>query len=639
MRSISALCISMLTLAGGGCSAADRHPPKADPDAAFAEHVRLDHHLLVDQFGYLPDEAKVAVIRDPQAGYDKADRFTPGPHYELRRADNGTTVYAGDPKPWKGGATQPSSGDRGWWFDFSSVTTPGKYFVYDISREVRSPTFKIDPAVYGDLLRAAMRMYYYQRSGFAKKTPNAESCWTDDAAYLGKNQDIEAHDVTDRTNEVKSRDLSGGWFDAGDTNKYVTFAAQPVHQLLTAYSMNPLAFDDGFNIPESGNGVPDVIDEVRWETNWLKKMQFDDGSFALKVGEIDYVGASPPSSDRSARFYVPSCTSATIAGAGMLAHASYVFAGFPSLIAESRGLKDRAVRAWQHYQASPVKQTNCDSGVVHAGNADLNGEDQASLAVEAAVYLFAVTAEPKFGDYLRVHYREAHAYHDNGWSRYKPDQGDALLFYTSLKNADPVLKKTILADKLADVLAGNQIYGFNPEDDLYRAFIHDPQYHWGSNGTRANYGNTNLDVVTYDLASANHDAYRARALGVLHYLHGVNPLGMVYLSNMDSLGATRSANEIYHTWFAPKTQWSDAKTSACGPAPGYLTGGPNASAQRDGVPATVSPPTGQPAQKSYKDWNAGWPDSSWAVTEPGIYYQSAYVRLLSAFSPKMDAPH
>jgi hypothetical protein len=49
------------------------------------------------------------------------------------------------------------------------------------------------------------------------------------------------------------------------------------------------------------------------------------------------------------------------------------------------------------------------------------------------------------------------------------------------------------------------------------------------------------------------------------------------------------------------------------------------------VPASLSPPTGQPPQKSYKDWNGVTPDSSWAVTEPGIYYQSAYVRLLSAF--------
>src|SRR5208282_3751653 len=107
----------------------------------------------------------------------------------------------------------------------------------------------------------------------------------------------------------------GGWFDAGDTDKYVTFAAQPVHQLLTAYERHPAVFGDDTGVPESGNGVPDVVDEVKWEIDWLKKMQFDDGSVALKLGETVAVPASPPSSDSQPRFYVPACTSATIAAA------------------------------------------------------------------------------------------------------------------------------------------------------------------------------------------------------------------------------------------------------------------------------------------------------------------------------------
>ena len=218
-----------------------------------------------------------------------------------------------------------------------------------------------------------------------------------------------------------------------------------------------------------------------------------------------------------------------------------------------------------------------------------------------------------------------------GWSRYKADQGEALLFYTTLPAADAALKRSILADKLADARAGNAIYGFDPDADLYRAFMHDAQYHWGSNNPRANYGNTNLDLTTHDVGAGDSSGYRTRALEILHYFHGVNPLGMVYLSNMYSSGASLSANEIYHAWFAAGSRWSDAKSSACGPAPGYVPGGPNAAAAQDGVPTKLSPPTGQPPQKSYKDWNGAWPDSSWAVTEPGIYYQSAYVRLLSAF--------
>ncbi len=615
------LCLASFAWIGGRAEADD------------APNARVDHHILVDQFGYLPDESKVAVLRDPRAGFDSEDHFAPGGRYQIRRAADGTSVFEGSPAVWNGGAIEASSGDRGWWFDFSQLTTPGRYFVFDADRNVRSAVFSIDPRVYAGVLKTAMRTYFYQRSGFAKRQPYASPCWTDEAAYTGKDQDTAARDITDRANRAKNRDLGGGWFDAGDTNKYVTFAVQAVHQLLTAYEANRSAFGDDTAIPESGNAIPDVLDEVRWETDWLKKMQYADGSFALKVGEIDYVSASPPSSDHSVRYYVPACTSATIAGAGMLAHAADVFGKLPALAGEAADLKRRALLAWRQYQAAGAKQVHCDSGVVHAGNADLSAEDQDGLAVEAAVYLFAITADPAFRGYVESHYREAHPYHDIGWSRYKPDQGDALLFFAALPSAPPKLAASIRADKAADVRAGNQIYGFAPADDLYRAFLHDAQYHWGSNNPRANYGNTNLDVVHDELGFGDVSTYRARALGILHYLHGVNPLGMVYLSNMGSLGATRSANEIYHVWFSHGSRWGDAKTSACGPAPGYVPGGPNVNAARDGVPSSLSPPTGQPPQKSYKDWNVATPEDSWAITEPAIYYESAYIRLVSAFVP------
>jgi endoglucanase len=615
----------------GGCGNQDARGATPASEAGVSSNIAVNLHILVDQFGYLPDSSKVAVIRDPRVGYDKSDKFVPGTSYQVRSARTGDVVFAGSPRPWKSGSTEDSSGDRGWWFDFSSVAAPGQYFVYDVAANVRSPMFLIDSQVYGKVLKAALRMYFYQRSGFPKLAPHAEACWTDAAAYMGKGQDREAHDVTDRDNPSKVRDLGGGWFDAGDTNKYTTQTVQPIHQLLTAYGLNKAAFTDDLNIPESGNGIPDVLDEVKWETDWLKKMQNPDGSFLLKVGDIVYVGASPPSSDSSPRYYVPSCTSATIAAAGTLAHAAYVYAQFAPLASEALDLQRRAGNAWRNYQGIGKKQTACDSGVVKAGIADLSVEDQNGLAVEAAIYLFALTSERTYDDYVKAHYKETRSYRDVGWSRYNADQGEALLFYTSLQNADAALKRTLLADKLSDVKAGNKIYGFAPDDDLYRAYLHDPQYHWGSNNPRANYGNTNLDALTYNVGVENATSYRERALGILHYFHGVNPFGMVYLTNMYAYGATNSANEIYHTWFLPDTKWSDAKTSSCGPPPGYVPGGPNSSAANAGVPAYLSPPTGQPPQKSYKDWNKAWPENAWAVTEPAIYYQSAYIRLLSAF--------
>jgi endoglucanase len=613
-------------------AASSEQPGNQPVPPGMSGQIRFDAHLLVDQFGYRPGDPKVAVIRDPQAGYDSADRFTPGTLYQVRSTDDGRVVFAAKPRPWNGGATEASSGDRGWWFDFSSLAAPGSYFIFDSQRNVRSSDFRLDQQVYKDVLKASVRMYFYQRSGYAKHRPYAQACWVDEPAYIGPDQDSEAHDITDRNNPSKVRDLSGGWFDAGDTDKYVTFAASAVNRLLSAYQENPGVFTDDFGIPESGNGIPDLLDEVKWETDWLKKMQYSDGSLALKVGVTAFGSAAPPSADRTARFYVPSCTSATISGAGMFAHAAWVFALVPALAADAGNLKIRAIAAWDNYQRVSPKQTNCDSGIVRAAKADWSEGDQNATAVIAAIYLYAITDNPTYDAYVKAHYRETQAYHDIGWSRYKPDQGEALLFYTTLPRADPGLRKALLADKLADVKAGNQIYGFNPDDDLYRAFLHDQQYHWGSNDVRGQYGNTNIDVVTFGVDKANKAGYETRALDTVHYFHGVNPLAMVYLSNMYQYGATRSVNEMYHMWYWHGTRWSDALTSPCGPAPGYLTGGPNASAAHDGVPATMVPPTGQPAQKSYRDWNAEWPESSWVVTEPGIYYQSAYVKLLSKFA-------
>lgn len=600
--------------------------------AGVSKTIRFDAHLLVDQFGYRPGDPKVAVIRDPSEGFDRGDGFLPGTSYEVRRVTDGGAVFTAAPQPWHGGDVEPSSGDRGWWFDFSTVSTPGTYFVFDVKRNVRSATFKIEQDVYRNVLKAAMRMYYYQRSGFAKQPPYAQGCWLDSPAYLGSGQDIEAHDVTDRSNNAKVRDLSGGWFDAGDTNKYVTFAAQPVHQLLSAYQENPGVFTDDFNIPESGNGVPDILDEVGWELGWLKKMQFQNGSSALKVGEVIYAAAAPPSSDHNPRYYVPSCSSSTIAAAGMFAHASYVFSRLPVLAAEAATLKTRALAAWNNYQGIVLKQTHCDTGAVHAGIADLSEDDQRASAALAAIYIFAITGDAAYQRYLQEHFRDLKPYRDFGWSRYHPEEGEALLFYTTLANADPDLRRTIIADKQEDVRHAGETYGFDPDADLYRSFMPEAQYHWGSNNPRAAYGNTNLDVLTYGVApEADPATYRMRALETLHYFHGVNPFAMVYLSNMYAYGATKSVNEIYHSWFADGTRWQDALSSECGPAPGFVPGGPNLQAARDGVPPRLAPPVGQPAQKSYRDWNKASPDSSWAVTEPAIYYQSGYVKLLAHF--------
>lgn len=591
----------------------------------------FDPHILVDQFGYRPADPKVAVIRSPHQGFDALAAFVPGrTGYELRSTTTQKVVFTGPLRPWRKGTVQASSGDSGWWFDFSAVRTPGSYYVFDRERRVRSAPFRIDHAVYVPLLRTALRVFFYQRSGCAKARPFADACWTDTPAYLGKLQDTMARDYRRPRDAESARDLSGGWFDAGDTNKYVTFSSGAVHSLLTAFLRAPDAFDDDVGIPESGNGIPDLLDEVRWQLAWLKKMQNKDGTSLLKVGVTRHVPASPPSSDREPRYYVGPCSSATIAAAAMFAHASAVMTPIPALKKEAKELRRRAVRGFDAFTEDPRRDTNCDEQKVLSGDADVDAPTQDALAVVAAIYLYSVTAEPRFNVYVKANYRRLRPFHDFGWSRYDGHFGDALLFYARLATADPDVSQSILDAKLADASASNHVYGMDDED-LYRNFLHREQYHWGSNTIRLGYASANLDMLTYALAPERAEQFRARALETLHYLHGVNPLGMAYLSNMYSLGATRSANELFHQWFAPGTRWSTAGTSECGPAPGFVTGGPNASALKDGVPSNLVPPVGQPPQKSYRDWNAHGLQASYAITEPSVSIQANYVKVLSAF--------
>lgn len=626
--------LSLLSLVpirpNGPGPAAGVAPPRTEPA------VTLDLRILVDQFGYLPDAPKVAVIRSPRQGFDADRSFTPGATYEVRRVVDGDRVLSGSLKAWNAGQVQGSSGDVGWWFDFSELTAPGRYYVHDPERKVRSATFSIGPAVYDDVLRSVMRTYYYQRSGMEKKAPYAESCWTDAAAYVGPGQDLVARNADRPEDPAGERDLSGGWFDAGDTNKYVTAAVQAVHPLLFAYSDYPQGFTDNFNIPESGNGIPDLIDEVRWEIDWLKKMQNADGSSLLKVGALQHALASPPSSDALPRYYVPTCTSATIASAGMMAHAALVFARFPSLAGEALDLKSRAIRGFDAYRGAGQVQTDCDDRRVVSGDADRTVDEQADMAVEAAIYLFALTGEARFHEHIRANYRRTMPYRDFGWARYDPQIGDALLFYAGLPAADPALSKTILADKLADARKGNDVYGMG-DRDLYRNFLHEAQYHWGSNGMRVAYANSNLAMNRYGLDSERAAAYRARALETLHYLHGVNPFGIVYLSNMYRHGVTYSVNETFHSWFAARTRWSNALSSECGPPPGLVVGGPNANAGAVGVPASLRPPLGQPPQKAYRDWNET-SDAAYAITESSVSYQANYVRLLAGVLSEAGRP-
>jgi hypothetical protein len=625
--------------------AAPQGPPPVPPAAGQGLDVPFGRYLVVDQFGYRTKMTKIAVLVDPVHGWNQRDAYVPGTKMEVRRWSDGHVVWTGKPGTWNGGAIDEATGDRGAWFDFTQVVTPGLYYLFDPQANLRSHPFLIDDDVYRPVLKAATKMYYFNRANEEKRPPSScvgNQCWSLGAAFVGKGQDREARSVRDRDNAKTARDLSGGWWDAGDTNKYVTFATDPVHQLLTAYEEHPAAFTDDFGIPESGNGVPDVLDELLVEIEWLEKMQPPDlkGGVLIKVGVLEY-GDPIPDRSRFPRYYYPEpCSSATIVASGMFAHAALVFQKVPRLSDRASDLGQRARRAWTHFFSNP-KNEACDDTTIKAGDADRPLAQQSQDTVTAAIYLFALTGDPGYGDYVVKNFRSTRPFQDDRWSVYDQAQGDALLYYAALPTADVATKQAIVERKTSE-LRSVDIYGFHAEKSLYRAWMRPDMYHWGSNNQRAALGNTSYDAVAYGLVPAPERAnYVERAAGMLHSFHGVNAMQFVYLTNMYAFGGDACADELFHTWFRhgdPK--WGDARSSTLGPAPGYVTGGPNKQYCAWQNPAqnacAQSPVRAQPPEKAYVDSNVGFEPqnpygNSWELTEPGIYYQASYVRLVSKF--------
>jgi len=581
----------------------------------------ITSHVCVDQFGYLPNETKVAVISDPIKGYNSFDHYQPGPKLQLRDR-SGKTVLVDAPTQWNGGAVHDDSGDRGWWFDFSAVKTPGEYYVYDPTTMLRSALFRIGPTVYEGPLRASTRMYYYQRLGMPIEAKYAQGPWVDGAAYL---EDKHARSVNAKDSVALERDLSGGWMDAGDSDKYPPFNGDVIHPLLYAYTSNPKAFTDDFGIPESGNGRPDILDEVKYQLDWLERMQYPDGSVPVKMGHIDYSGKYPLSLDNRTRYYGPKDSGATIYTCANFAHAARVYGQFAPWKQFAADLRDRALKAWDWFQTNP-RTYKTDTGEIKSGIANRSKEEQDRMEAFAAIHLFALTGEDKYQQAIRKNIGSARQLSEGLWSPYEAGASESLVDYMTVPNADPEIVGRIRS-QLARSAMSNQ---FAPPAtaDLYRAWMQPTNYHWGSNTVRASWGVVALLAADHGgLDPATQERLRQRAADMLHSFHGVNPLSVVYLTNMGKYGAEHSLSTIYHGRYGDGTPFSH------NPPPGYVVGGPNQSFSgkaAEGHPSIEWLKT-QPRGKSYADFNLAWPESSWEISEPAIYYQALYVRLLAPF--------
>ena len=107
-------------------------------------------------------------------------------------------------------------------------------------------------------------------------------------------------------------DVSGGWHDAGDYGRYIVTGAKTVADLLYAYQTAPQMFSDNIGIAESGNGVPDVLDEARYEIEWMLKMQDKTtGGVHHKVSCASFPGYVMPEEETDELVVTPVSTTAT----------------------------------------------------------------------------------------------------------------------------------------------------------------------------------------------------------------------------------------------------------------------------------------------------------------------------------------
>lgn len=603
-------------------------PAGAEPQTKTQAKIGLSWSIVIDQFGYLPKGQKLAILRQPVVGFDRDTRYTPGSKLVLVKLGTGKVALAGRPVPWNGGTVDPSSGDRAWTFDFSAVREPGTYRVVDPERGVRSPTFRIARDVYRPVLKAATRMFFYQRAGFRKEARFGGEAWADGPSHMRPGQDLEARLFSRADDPTTARDLHGGWYDAGDYNRYTSWAANDVVELLHAYLENPTVWTDDFGIPESGNGVPDLLDEVKWELDWLTRMQNRDGSL-LSILSVSH--ASPPSAAKGRSFYGPPNTISALAAASAFALGAKVYGRTRQFTHYGQGLGQRAQAAWAWAAAHPdVTFRNNDEAAgsmgLGAGQQETDDFGRAMARLASAVYLFDLTGENVFRAYVDTHFRDAPFMQHHAPSPSDAGVETALIYYAALPKASAFVAQEIQHVWLEGVGPKENWAATESRRDPYVAYL--PHHGWGSNSVKAQQGSILLETAALT-DGPSRKAFIDAASGYLHYLHGTNPLGKVYLSNMSGFGATNSVARFYHSWFQDRT-----------PPAGYLVGGPDQDYDWDPRCPTVSPacganppspPAKQPPQKSYLDFGDGWPLNSWQITEPDVGYQAAYLRLVARF--------
>ncbi|KAA0994128.1 cellulose 1,4-beta-cellobiosidase [Dyadobacter sp. UC 10] len=321
-----------------------------DTSFTFSDQVKLGN-VKLNQVGYLPESPKLGKLGNflGDAWFLPIDQLNSPDFQVLDGADN--VKFSGKSSFLK--SDSAFSGEMVFELDFSAFKTPGTYYLY-VPGYGRSEEFRISADVYNGTYFHTARALYFQRSG-ALSQENAFE-WARNGL---PSTAAEIHSSHSSSNLFSATDyppgssipMQGGWLDAGDYGRYVPTAASALFILFTAVELYPEKFPDNhLNIPESGNKIPDILDEAKYETTWLKSMQAPDGGVYFRVTPAIWSTGMPE--DESNTLYVSVKTTqstALFAAAMAMAYRNLK----PYYPAHADSCLALAEKAWDFLQAHP----------------------------------------------------------------------------------------------------------------------------------------------------------------------------------------------------------------------------------------------------------------------------------------------
>ena len=549
--------------------------------------------IKVDQAGYLNTEAKVALVSSKTL----ATTFT------VKQSKDGKTVFHGTlPAP----VEDFDSGDSVQAGDFSAFTKSGTYYI-DVPDVGRSWDFEISPDVYAKTWRLAMRSYYGQRCGIAVDLGPEFPGYKHAACHL----EGAYHPSSGKTGPHVSK---GGWHDAGDYGRYVVNSGITTGTLLWTYEMYGSRLKSvKLALPESGNGQPDMLNEIKWNLDWILSMQDDDGGVWHKQTSEKFCDFIMPEKDTLISYVIgtgkepfkSSCATGDFAAVMAIAGRVYE----PTNPAFGGKCLRAAQKAWAWLEKYPNVTFRNPPGVSTGAYGDGNCADE---RLWAAAELFRSTGDKAYASYFLDHYaafRKPTVTEEAEPPSWANVGSLALWTYAMGKGGDPVAVNAIRHDLIgaADEIAKRQ------ESNGYRISLTNRDYIWGSNGVLANYG---MELLIAD-ALANNTRYREAALEDLHYLLGRNTFSLSFVTRVGE-------NPFRH----PHHRLSAADNNE-EPWPGLLSGGPNRGRQDD-VMRKVSPDL--PPAKIYLD-----DQGAYSANEVAINWNAPLVFLLAGVQDTGDA--